>query len=52
MYKKKHKDANKFFKLKHSAGEVILWLVRWYGRIECRVKWYFLALIIFLQQCF
>ncbi len=32
MYKKKHKDANRPFKWKHSAGEVILWLVRWYGR--------------------
>jgi transposase, IS6 family len=32
MVKKRHKDASKAFKWKHSAGDVILWLVRWYGR--------------------
>ena len=32
MVKNKHKDANKPFKWKHSEGDIILWLVRWYGR--------------------
>ena len=32
MYKKKHRDKNNLFKWKHFAGEIILWLVRWYGR--------------------
>lgn len=32
MVNKKYKDANNPFKWKHSAGDVILWLVRWYGR--------------------
>jgi transposase, IS6 family len=31
MYKKKHKDASQPFKWKYSAGDIILWLVRWYG---------------------
>ncbi len=32
MANKKHKDGNKPFKWKHSVGEIILWLVRWYCR--------------------
>jgi IS6 family transposase len=32
MVKKKRKDASNRFKWKQSAGEVILWLVRWHGR--------------------
>ena len=29
---KKHQDPRKPFKWKHFQGEIILWLVRWYGR--------------------
>ena len=32
MYKKKSKNAKQPFKWKHFAGEIILWLVRWYCR--------------------
>ena len=32
MYKKKKKNMQKLFKWKHFVGEIILWLVRWYGR--------------------
>ena len=32
MANKKYKDASRPFKWKHFAGEIILWLVRWYGR--------------------
>ena len=32
MYKKKPKDKMKPFKWKHSESEIILWLVRLYGR--------------------
>ena len=29
---KKHKDTKKPFKWKQFEGEIILWLIRWYGR--------------------
>lgn len=32
MANKKHKEASKPFKWKHSVGDIILWLVRWYCR--------------------
>ncbi len=32
MAVKKFKNADRPFKWKHFAGEIILWLVRWYGR--------------------
>ncbi len=31
MAVKKFKNADRPFKWKHFAGEIILWLVRWYG---------------------
>ncbi len=31
MAVKKFKNSEKPFKWKHSEGEIILWLVRWYG---------------------
>ena len=32
MANKKHKNSKKPFKWKHTLGELILWLVRWYCR--------------------
>ena len=32
MYKKRNQDPEKPFKWKHFKGDIILWLVRWYGR--------------------
>ncbi|PEQ15482.1 IS6 family transposase, partial [Piscirickettsia salmonis] len=32
MVKRKRFKKNQPFKWKHYSGEIILWLVRWYGR--------------------
>jgi len=32
MANKNYNDASNPFKWKHAVGEVILWLVTWYGR--------------------